>query len=91
MMKTPLDQKRRVCVIGGNVQIWSVKVHIWLYISAGTAGLCALKNSLEAGLDAVAYERGTEIGGTWIFSEEMPKDEYDEVHSSMYEGLRYVI
>ncbi|XP_017125829.2 senecionine N-oxygenase [Drosophila elegans] len=71
MMKTSMDQKRRVCVIG-----------------AGTAGLCALKNSLEAGLDAVAYERGTEIGGTWIFSEEMPKDEYDEVHSSMYEGLR---
>lgn len=55
---------------------------------AGTAGLCALKNSLEAGLDAVAYERGSQIGGTWIFSEEMPKDDYDEVHSSMYEGLR---
>ncbi|XP_068148263.1 senecionine N-oxygenase [Drosophila tropicalis] len=71
MFKTPLHEKRRVCVIG-----------------AGTAGLCALKNSLEAGLDAVAYERGTEIGGTWVFSDKMPKDEYEEVHSSMYEGLR---
>ncbi|KAH8418648.1 hypothetical protein KR222_008443, partial [Zaprionus bogoriensis] len=55
---------------------------------AGTAGLSALKNSLQEGLEAVAYERGTEIGGTWIFSDEMPKSEYDEVHSSMYEGLR---
>jgi len=57
-------------------------------ILAGTAGLSALKNSLQAGLEAVAYERGTDIGGTWIFSEEMPTDPYDEVHSSMYEGLR---
>ncbi|ALC40708.1 Fmo-1 [Drosophila busckii] len=57
-------------------------------IGAGTAGLCALKNSLQQGFEAVAYERGTEIGGTWVFSEEMPKSEYDEVHSSMYKGLR---
>ncbi|XP_060654892.1 LOW QUALITY PROTEIN: senecionine N-oxygenase [Drosophila nasuta] len=71
MHKTPIHQKRRVCVIG-----------------AGTAGLCALKNSLQEGLDAVAYERGSEVGGTWIFSEEMPKNKYDEVHSSMYQGLR---
>jgi len=59
-----------------------------LYDLIRTPSKILLKNSLEAGLDAVAYERGTEIGGTWIFSEEMPKDEYDEVHSSMYEGLR---
>ncbi|XP_030375082.1 senecionine N-oxygenase [Scaptodrosophila lebanonensis] len=71
MQKTPISEKRRVCVIG-----------------AGTAGLCALKNSLQHGLDAVAYERGTDIGGTWVYSEDMPKNEYDEVHSSMYEGLR---
>ncbi|XP_064536619.1 senecionine N-oxygenase [Drosophila montana] len=57
-------------------------------IGAGTAGLSALKNALEEGLEAVAYEQDSEIGGTWVFSEEMPKDENDEVHSSMYEGLR---
>lgn len=53
-------------------------------IGAGTAGLCALKNSLQQGMDVVAYEQCSEIGGTWVYE----KAGEDNVHSSMYEGLR---
>lgn len=55
-------------------------------IGAGTAGLCALKNSLQQGMDAIAYEQCSEIGGTWVYT----KPGENDVHSSMYEGLRYV-
>lgn len=90
-----MHELRRVCVIGGKLelrrkylkQVEFIGEYLWICL-AGTAGLSALKNSLQAGLEAVAYERGAEIGGTWIFSEELPKDEHEEVHSSMYEGLR---
>ncbi|XP_011209077.2 uncharacterized protein LOC105230162 [Bactrocera dorsalis] len=53
-------------------------------IGAGTAGLCALKNSLQQGMDAIAYEQCSEIGGTWVYT----KPGENDVHSSMYEGLR---
>lgn len=62
----------RVCVIG-----------------AGTAGLSALKNSLQCNLEVVCFEQGKQIGGTWVYEDPKPNITTDEeVHSSMYQGLR---
>lgn len=37
-------------------------------IGAGAFGLAALKNLLEAGFEATAYERNNHIGGLWHVS-----------------------
>ncbi len=36
-------------------------------IGAGAAGLCAAKNLIAAGLDAVIFEAGSQIGGLWVY------------------------
>lgn len=51
------------------------------------AGLTALKNSLEHDLEALAYERHTAVGGTWIYMERKEDESEEDVHSSMYQGL----
>lgn len=60
-------------------------------IGAGTAGLSAVKNSLQHNLDVVCYEKNNEIGGTWIY-EDLPPDAFkqcdEDIHSSMYRGLK---
>ncbi|XP_018794672.1 PREDICTED: senecionine N-oxygenase-like [Bactrocera latifrons] len=56
-------------------------------IGAGMAGLTALKNTLEHHLEAVAYERHTAVGGTWIYMERKAGESEEDVHSSMYQGL----
>ncbi|XP_059607412.1 senecionine N-oxygenase-like [Phlebotomus argentipes] len=58
-------------------------------IGAGTGGLCAAKNSLQAGLEVTVFEQTGEIGGTWVFRDEVGKDEFGlDIHSSMYRGLK---
>lgn len=59
-------------------------------VGAGAAGLCALKYALEFGMEAVAYEKCNEIGGTWVYTEQTTDGfaAAEDVHSSMYEGLR---
>ncbi|XP_037949841.1 senecionine N-oxygenase-like [Teleopsis dalmanni] len=58
-------------------------------IGAGTAGLCALKNSIEHGMQATAYEQCDQIGGTWVYYEPTENEEHeDDVQSSMYKDLR---
>uniref|UniRef100_A0A1I8P925 Flavin-containing monooxygenase n=1 Tax=Stomoxys calcitrans TaxID=35570 RepID=A0A1I8P925_STOCA len=58
-------------------------------IGAGTAGLAALKNSLEHQLNVVCYEQSKQIGGTWVYEDLSPNIEDEcEIHSSMYQGLR---
>ncbi|XP_065369570.1 senecionine N-oxygenase [Calliphora vicina] len=67
-----MNKKIRVCVIG-----------------AGTAGLSAVKNSLEHHLEVVCYERENQVGGTWVYEDTDATVQCDEeVHSSMYQGLR---
>jgi dimethylaniline monooxygenase (N-oxide forming) len=57
-------------------------------IGAGPAGLAAVKNCLESGFQVVAFEKGNQVGGTWVYSEDVGEDKYGvEVHSSMYQGL----
>lgn len=58
-------------------------------IGSGMAGLCAAKHSANSGYDVTVYEQAKTIGGTWVFSNKIGKDEYGlDVHSSMYKGLQ---
>jgi len=57
-------------------------------IGAGAAGLSAIKNGVEFGYNVTAFEQTAEVGGTWVFTEEVCKDKYGlDVHSCMYKGL----
>lgn len=59
-------------------------------IGAGAAGLCAARHSLAAGYDVVVFEQTSDVGGTWVYTDQVGKDEYGlPIHSSMYHGLRY--
>eukprot|EP00117_Sycon_ciliatum_P025628 scpid36679/ scgid21233/ Dimethylaniline monooxygenase [N-oxide-forming] 5; Dimethylaniline oxidase 5; Hepatic flavin-containing monooxygenase 5 len=46
-------------------------------IGAGSAGITAAKEAMQAGLDVVIFEQTAAIGGNWVFREE-------EAHSSVY-------
>lgn len=52
-------------------------------IGAGPSGITALKNLLDEGIDAVAFDRQDDVGGNWIFSEE-------EGHSSVFETTHII-
>lgn len=52
-------------------------------IGAGPSGITALKNLLDQGLDAVAFDRNEEVGGNWIYSE-------NESHSSVFETTHII-
>lgn len=57
-------------------------------IGAGTAGLCSAKHALTYGCEVTIYEQGKTLGGTWVYSDAVGKNEYGiDVHSSMYQGL----
>uniref|UniRef100_A0A182W8C5 Flavin-containing monooxygenase n=1 Tax=Anopheles minimus TaxID=112268 RepID=A0A182W8C5_9DIPT len=58
-------------------------------IGAGSSGVCAAKTILEAGGHVTIYERTDQIGGTWVYTDEVGTDRYGlPVHTSMYEGLK---
>ncbi|MFB7224576.1 flavin-containing monooxygenase [Streptomyces sp. NPDC056227] len=50
-------------------------------VGAGAAGLCAAKHLLQRGHDVTIYERGTEVGGLWVY-------ENDNGASPAYWSLR---
>jgi hypothetical protein len=52
-------------------------------IGAGPSGLAAIKNLLDAGLEVVALDRQTGVGGNWRFSE-------DVGHSSVFETTHII-
>ncbi|MEM9528812.1 MAG: NAD(P)-binding protein, partial [Bacteroidota bacterium] len=52
-------------------------------IGAGPSGITALKNLLDEGIDAVAFDRQQDVGGNWIYSEE-------EGHSSVFETTHII-
>lgn len=57
-------------------------------IGAGAAGLAAIKHAKDFGCEVTAFEQTKTIGGTWVYSDRVGKDEHDiEVHSSMYKNL----
>jgi dimethylaniline monooxygenase (N-oxide forming) len=50
-------------------------------IGAGSSGLACLKALIEAGVPAVCFERGTKVGGNWVFDN-------DNRQSRIYRSLR---
>jgi dimethylaniline monooxygenase (N-oxide forming) len=50
-------------------------------IGAGSSGLAVLKALIEVGLPAVCFERGTKVGGNWVFAN-------DNGQSRIYRSLR---
>lgn len=52
-------------------------------IGAGPSGITALKNLLDEGLEALAYDRNHDVGGNWIFSD-------DVSHSSVFETTHII-
>jgi len=70
------EEKKKVCVIG-----------------AGAAGLCAARHlAANAKFEVTVYEQTREIGGTWVYKEQVGLDENGlPIHSSMYQNLRFEI
>lgn len=57
-------------------------------IGAGAAGLCAARHGAQFGYEVTVFEKSSEIGGTWVYTDETGKDKNGlDVHSSMYQGL----
>uniref|UniRef100_A0A182QBZ2 Flavin-containing monooxygenase n=1 Tax=Anopheles farauti TaxID=69004 RepID=A0A182QBZ2_9DIPT len=53
------------------------------------AGIAAARRVLEIGADVTVFERMDQIGGTWIYTDEVGVDRYGlPIHTSMYSGLR---
>jgi len=70
------EEKINVCVIG-----------------AGAAGLCAVRHlTTNTIFKITSYEQTNDIGGTWVYKEQVGLDENDlPIHSSMYQNLRFDI
>lgn len=63
-------------------------------IGCGAAGLAALRHFTAEGsqFTCVSYEQTDNVGGTWVYTDNVGKDKYGlPVHSSMYKSLRYLI
>ncbi|XP_071563657.1 uncharacterized protein [Temnothorax nylanderi] len=67
------EGKIKVCVIG-----------------AGAAGLCAVRHlAANTIFEVTAYEQTNDIGGTWVYKEQIGLDDNGlPIHSSMYQNLR---
>jgi hypothetical protein len=52
-------------------------------IGAGPSGITAAKNLLDEGLDITIYDYGREVGGNWVFSEDIS-------HSSVFETTHII-
>jgi thioredoxin reductase len=52
-------------------------------IGAGPSGITALKNLLDEGLTAIAYDQNAEVGGNWLYSEEIG-------HSSVFDTTHII-
>ncbi|XP_027359994.1 flavin-containing monooxygenase FMO GS-OX-like 4 isoform X1 [Abrus precatorius] len=63
-------------------------------IGAGAAGIVAARELRREGHRVVVFERGDQVGGTWVYSTEVESDplgldpKRSVVHSSLYESLR---
>ncbi|KAF8055472.1 FMO GS-OX-like 3 [Scenedesmus sp. PABB004] len=62
-------------------------------VGAGAAGLVAARELRREGHEVVVFEAQAELGGTWVYTDEVESDELGadparrRVHSSMYQGL----
>jgi len=59
-------------------------------IGAGAAGLCAARHlSSHPKIRATVFEQAGSVGGTWVYTDNIGKDEMGlSIHSSMYKNLK---
>ncbi|CRK97654.1 CLUMA_CG011039, isoform A [Clunio marinus] len=58
-------------------------------IGAGAAGLCAAKRGVEFGCDVIVLEQSEQVGGTWVYTDNVGKDKNGlDIHSSMYRDVK---
>lgn len=60
-------------------------------IGGGASGLCAARHitTTFSDMTCVVYEQTDQIGGTWVYTDKVGKDQYGlPIHSSMYKNLR---
>ncbi|XP_066152347.1 senecionine N-oxygenase-like [Euwallacea fornicatus] len=58
-------------------------------IGAGPAGLAAARQVSSFGFELDVFEMKPELGGTWVYTDEVGTDRYGyPVYSAMYKGLR---
>ncbi len=62
-------------------------------VGAGAAGLATARALLEAGMQPVVFEQGSQLGGVWIYTDETESDASGRgrggrLHASMYRSLR---
>ncbi|RZC35902.1 FMO-like domain containing protein, partial [Asbolus verrucosus] len=57
-------------------------------IGAGAAGLASARHATAEGMECEVFEMKPELGGTWIYTDDVDKDQYGlPVYSSMYKNL----
>lgn len=57
-------------------------------IGAGAAGLAAIKHSIDFNCEVIAFEQSDKIGGTWVYTDKVGKNEFGiDTHSGMYKEL----
>ncbi|KAK9716420.1 hypothetical protein RND81_06G231700 [Saponaria officinalis] len=72
-------------------EVRSKKVSV---VGGGLAGLVAIRELCREGHEVVAYERGSKLDGTWVYTPETESDPLGidptktVVHSSLYDSLR---
>ncbi|XVF10797.1 hypothetical protein REPUB_Repub07fG0214300 [Reevesia pubescens] len=72
----------------------SIKSRHVAVVGAGAAGLVAAKELRQEGHSVVVFERGNEVGGTWIYTPRVEPDllgidpNRPIVHTSLYNSLR---
>lgn len=59
-------------------------------VGAGPAGLVSAKQSIASGHRVTVYEQNEDIGGTWVYTENVGRNKYGmDVHTAMYTELRF--
>lgn len=58
-------------------------------IGAGPSGLVSARHSIDQGHNVTVYEQGDDIGGVWLYTDQVGKNKYGlNIHTAMYKDLR---
>lgn len=83
----------KIAVVGAGIGIWRHNHSLWIdHLSKIkiSAGVCATKHCLDYGYNVTTFEKTNTIGGTWVYTDNVEKDEFGmDVHTSMYQNLKW--
>lgn len=61
-------------------------------IGAGASGLVSAKYAIEQGFKVTVYEQAEDVGGVWLYTDNVGKDKYgNNIHSAIYKNLRQAV